>query len=255
MKKLLRRKKKFLSAKEAANYRSAAADLYREKFALDMHPLQTDESIVPPAEIVNQVQGRSKSDVNTFLGTGYRDAARYIKQVSDNGGDLGSMERMLDFGIGTGRIMLQFLPFDIERVGCDVNPVAVEWTSKTLGQFVDIQLTSMEPPLPYESGAFDLIIANSVFTHIPYDAQPGWIAEFARLLKPGGFVLATIHDFDKLPESAREAGWYEKGNDRGLHNNTYVSSDKLVEIWQPHFEVLDVDRNPPQQAHVVIRRN
>jgi SAM-dependent methyltransferase len=254
LKKLIRRKKKYLSEDEAEQFRAAAEELYRDRFSLELHPLQTDKRMVPPAEIVNQVQGRSKSDVNTFLGTGYRDAVRYLTQIIDNGGDPASMEKMLDFGFGTGRILLQFLPFAMERYGCDVNPVSVEWTSKTLGEFADLRQTELDPPLPFDSDMFDLVIANSVFTHIPYDAQPGWIAEFGRLVKPGGFVLATIHDFDKLPASAREAGWAEKGTDRGLHNNTYLSREKLVEIWQPYFEVLDVYRNPPGQSHVVIRR-
>jgi len=254
-KKLLRRKKKFLSAKEAEQYRNIAVELYLDRYSLELHPLQSDPNVVPPVEVVNQVQGRSKSDVDTFLGTGYRDVVRYLDQMNDNGGDVLGMHRMLDFGIGTGRISLHFLPFNIERFGCDVNPVSVEWSRKTLGDFVDVRKSEFDPPLPYDDASFDLIIANSVFTHIPYTAQPGWIEEFSRLVKPGGFVLVTIHDFNKLPESARDVGWAEKGTDRGLHNNTYLSREKLVEIWQPHFEVLDVDRNPPMQSHVVIKRN
>jgi SAM-dependent methyltransferase len=165
------------------------------------------------------------------------------------------MTKMLDFGCGTGRMLPQFMPFSMEQYACDVNPVSVEWTSKAFGEFVDVKQTGLEPPLPYESDMFDLVIANSVFTHIPYDVVPAWVAEFARLVKPGGFVLATIHDFSKLPASAEAAGWAEKGTDRGVHHNTYFSQEKLVEIWQPHFEVMDVDRNPPAQSHVVFKRN
>jgi SAM-dependent methyltransferase len=230
-KKLLRRKKKFLSAQEAEQYRNIAAELYRDRYSLELHPLQSDPKMVPPADVINQVQGRSKADINTFLGTGHRDVVHYLKKMTDNGGDMLSMQRMLDFGIGTGRLSLHFLPFNIERFGCDVNPVSVEWSSKTLGDFVDVRKSELDPPLPFGDASFDLIIANSVFT-----------------------VLMTIHDFSKLPRSARDVGWAEKGTDRGVHNNTYFSREKLVEIWQPRFEVLDVDRNPPMQSYVVIRR-
>lgn len=255
LKKLLRRKRKFMPAQEAQQWRDAAQKLYRDKYSIEFHSLQTDERMVPPAEVVNQVQGRSKSDVNTFLGSGYRDMVRYLTEISDCGGDAGSMKRMLDFGFGTGRILLQFLPFDMELYGCDANQASVDWTSKTLGEFADLRKTDFDPPLPYESDMFDLVISNSVFTHIPYRGMGPWIEELARIVRSGGFVLATIHDFDKMPESAREAGWYEKGSNRGLHNNTYLTHEKLVEIWQPQFEVLDVHRYPPSQSHVVIRRN
>ena len=81
---------------------------------------------MPPASIVNQVQGRSKSDPATFFGTGYRDTLRYLTELRDFGFDITRMERMLDMGFGTGRILLNFLPFELERYGCDVNPVAYE---------------------------------------------------------------------------------------------------------------------------------
>ena len=67
------------------------------------HPLQGNQKVVPPAEVVNQLQGRSKSDINTFLGTGYRDVVHYLSQMAHNGGDVPGMHRMLDFGIGTAR--------------------------------------------------------------------------------------------------------------------------------------------------------
>jgi SAM-dependent methyltransferase len=253
-KKLLRRKRKYMPAQEAAEWREKAQALYA-KYGIEFHPLQTDASMVPPAKVVSNVQGKSKSDPNTFLGSGYRDMVRYITELEDHGGDIGSMKRMCDFGFGTGRVLLQFLPFDMELFGCDANQPSVDWTRSTLSEFAELHKTEFDPPLPFEADFLDLVISNSVFTHIPYADMRPWIEELARIVKSGGFVLATIHDFDKMPESALEKGWYEKGNERGFHNNTYLTHEKLVEIWQPEFEVLDVRRYPPGQAHVVIRRN
>jgi SAM-dependent methyltransferase len=247
------RKSKFMSAAEAERRRQALTELYRSHFVLNLHPLQSSLTVVPPAEVIDKVQGSNKSDANTFLGSGYRDMVRYIEELSAHGYDLAAMDRMLDFGCGTGRMLLHFLPFRLERYGCDVNPAAVEWTSHVLGKFVDIRLSKPEPPLPYQDNFFDLVIAASVFTHIPVGAQPGWIAELARVLKPGACVIATVHDFSKITIRHRKAGWHQKELERGLHMNSYVTAEALEKIWGTTFDILEVRRYPPGQAHLIAR--
>ncbi len=155
---------------------------------------------------------------------------------------------------GTGRVLVHFLSFAMALHGCDVNPVAVEWTRRTLGDFADLRKSSLEPPLPHDDSIFDLVIATSVFTHSPYASQPAWIAELGRIIKPGGLAIVTIHDFDKVPVASRERGWHERGDKRGLHINTFLTREKLEELWGTHFEVVDVRRYPPGQPHVVARR-
>src|SRR5919206_4361293 len=247
----MRGKSELMAAHEAERYQRELAEICRSKFGLSLHPFQTSLSMVPPASVVNAVQGRNKADASTFLGSGYRDMARYIEELAANGHDIARMERMLDFGFGTGRMLLHFLPFSLERYGCDVNPAAVEWTSKTLGNFAKLQLSAPVPPLPYEDGFFDLVIASAVFTHIPVSAQPSWVAELNRVLKPGGCVLATVHDFSKITGRHKKLGWQEKEIDRGLHMNSYVSPEMLQQIWSGPFEILEVRRFPPRQAHVI----
>jgi SAM-dependent methyltransferase len=53
------------------------------------------------------------------------------------------------------------------------------------------------PPLPFESNSFDMIYCGSVFTHIA-DLAELWLVELRRLLKPGGFLYATVHDKHSL---------------------------------------------------------
>jgi SAM-dependent methyltransferase len=251
---LLKSRRKFISAAAATQYRQQLAEILQRDFRLAMHPLQSDPGFLPPRDLVDQVQGSNTADANTFFGASYRDMAFLLEVLRTHGFDLPRMERMLDFGVGMGRMLAQFLPFPLQLYGVDVNPVAVEWTKKKLAGLATIELSRLEPPLSFANGFFDLLMANSVFTHMPYDAMPGWIAELARVMKPGGCVLFTIHDFSKLPAERQSAGWYERGKARGLHLNTYLSPERLTALWEPAFELLEIRRFPPRQAYVVARR-
>src|SRR5262249_36077659 len=250
---LLLRKVKLVTATQAAHHKQVLAEIYRSEFGLSMHPLQTTLAVVPPSTVVDKVQGSNKADANTFLGTGYRDMARYLGELRRHGYDVAKMDRVLDFGVGTGRNLLHFLPFRMERHGCDVNPTALDWTSTTIGNFVELRSSNREPPLSYDSHFFDLVIAASVFTHIPVVAQPGWIAELGRVLKPGACVIATVHDFSRISKRHRKAGWQEKEADRGLHMNSYLTKEKLKALWGTAFDILEVRRYPPGQAHLTAR--
>jgi SAM-dependent methyltransferase len=243
-----------MSSAEALQHREHLAESLRRDFGLALHPLQTDPSFAPPPAVVGEIQGSNTADADTFFGASHRDMALYLEIFRSHGLDITRMERVLDFGVGTGRMLAQFLPFRLALHGVDVNPAAVEWTRRKLEGLATIALSQFQPPLGFESGFFDLVLANSVFTHMPYAAQPGWIAELARVLKPGGCALITVHDFSKLPPERAREGWYERGKARGLHLNTYLSEARLAALWQPAFELLEIRRFPPRQAFVVARR-
>lgn len=53
------------------------------------------------------------------------------------------MQRMRDLGVGTGRILVHFLPFAIEWHACDVTPEAYAWMSRTLGNHATIHQTNL----------------------------------------------------------------------------------------------------------------
>jgi len=250
---LFRRKRwtKTISVEEATHWRDALREIYRTTYGLALHPLQTDVRIVPPTSVIDVVQGSGKDDPTTFLGTGYRETARYLSMLHGHGFKVTAMRRMLDFGFGTGRILVHFLPFPIERYGCDVTPEALAWTSRTLGAHATLRLTSLQPPLPFDDDFFDLIVATSVFTHTPYAAQAAWLRELRRILVPGGCILATVQHFAKLPPEFRERGWHETYTDRGIHMRTFLSEAKLAEMWGVSFEVCDTVAYPQGQAQLL----
>ena len=101
-------------------------------------------------------------------------------------------DRLLDFGTGWGRyariFMKDFHPSNV--VGIDVDESYIKGCRETFpyGSFETV------PPLPpshLPDAGFDLVIAYSVFSHLAEHAANAWIAEFARVLRPGGMVAVT----------------------------------------------------------------
>jgi SAM-dependent methyltransferase len=99
---------------------------------------------------------------------------------------------VLDFGCGSGRILQHLCRAHPCRFfGCDVDPAAVRWAGRNLPR-ADLRVSPPMPPLPYEPDSFDLVIAVSVFTHLPESAQLAWLGELRRVLRPGGLALVTV---------------------------------------------------------------
>jgi len=62
-----------------------------------------------------------------------------------------------------------------------------------------------------------------------------------------------VHDFSKIAIRHRKLGWQEKELERGLHMNSYVTEEKLEQIWGAAFDILEVRRYPPRHAHLIGR--
>jgi ubiquinone/menaquinone biosynthesis C-methylase UbiE len=136
-----------------------------------------------------------------YVGTDYadtlREAARFHALVKPRAYSLGMAlthgHKMLDFGCGWGRFMRYFWR-DVGRrglYGCDVGEEAV-----ALCRELDVPGTVDRlyhfGRLPYADGSMDLAIAYSVFTHLPEKPHRHWLAEIARVLRPGGVFALTL---------------------------------------------------------------
>lgn len=249
-----KKRKGYSSREEALRWKGDLEKYCRTKLGTELNPLQSDPKVVPPFEVAVQVQAPNKCDPNTFFATGYRQTVEYLEELAEFGMRPDRMKTILEFGVGTGRLLVHYLPFKARLFGCDVNPQAVEWTQKTLGHAAEIRLNGAEPPLPYEDGAFDYIYANSVFTHIPFAMHERWVAELARILKPGGCLIATVHDLEKIRELDAPGGWYERNVEKGLHMNTYFSKERLLGIWRPYFGTVEIRPRAPQTHVIAVKR-
>jgi ubiquinone/menaquinone biosynthesis C-methylase UbiE len=136
-----------------------------------------------------------------FVGSSYRqtmedafDFYKFVKSQADIlGKPLASVMRFLDFGCGWGRFMRLFMK-DIASenlFGCDVMPAAIDICQST-GIPGSLNLTEPEGKLPYPDNFFDVIIAYSVFSHLPERMNLHWERELARVSSPGCVFCLTL---------------------------------------------------------------
>lgn len=104
---------------------------------------------------------------------------------------------LLDFGCGWGRIARCFIrdmpPSNI--FGIDVTPEFADFC-KSAFRSHNFIATEPLPPTPIPNARFDFVVAYSVFSHLSEKACLAWMAEFARILTPGGLVAVTTRGRD-----------------------------------------------------------
>jgi ubiquinone/menaquinone biosynthesis C-methylase UbiE len=96
--------------------------------------------------------------------------------------------RMLEIGAGTGYFTLNLLLHGIveQAVATDISPgmlKVLDASAKRLGVVADTVCADAEE-LPFEDESFDLVLGHAVLHHVPHLETA--LAEFARVLKPGG---------------------------------------------------------------------
>jgi SAM-dependent methyltransferase len=148
---------------------------------------------VPPARLLTRTQGGDDAEA-------YRDSiisAHYMLRtlLTSSGFDPARVRRVLDIGCGTGRLLAGWHLDDGSRqlTGVDIDRECIAWTAAHLPGVAQWHASDILPPLPFSSGSFDLVHVVSVFTHLSIERQEAWVRELARLARPGGAVVVTLH--------------------------------------------------------------
>jgi len=182
-----------------------------------------------------------------FVGSTGKDALseayqfwRLLKsKASELGRPLGETSNALDFGCGWGRY-LRFLNKDIRAdhlYGVDVNPEIINLCRKLE---VPGDLTAIDPVgrLPFPDDFFDIVIAYSVFTHLPEHVHVHWMQEMTRVSRQGAVCAMTLEPRrfikfvrDEAPKGS--SGWHQ-----GLARFAPLASELLSQFDAGGFVYL-----------------
>lgn len=110
------------------------------------------------------------------------------------------LRTVLDLGCGCGSMAPYFqriLPADGSYLGLDIHRGCIEWSRRRFAS--DRRLAFELLPEAAErarGGRYDLILAKSLFTHLPPDPAGEYLEAAARALAPGGRLVLTAFLFD-----------------------------------------------------------
>lgn len=111
--------------------------------------------------------------------------------------------RVLDLSCGEGEILQQ-----LHQHGCKVEGTHFredDYILRNPRQILDkvpihteVDLTR---PLPFEDGQYDIVLATEVIEHLPNHSV--FVAEAARMVKPGGYLILTTPNVHRLSSRLR----------------------------------------------------
>jgi 2-polyprenyl-3-methyl-5-hydroxy-6-metoxy-1,4-benzoquinol methylase len=185
----------------------------------------------PPLANIERVSGKGATAYN-YHNNGLTDFLRFSEIARLNGIDIGAPgTSIIDWGCGCGRLTRHLIeaaadPSNVH--GIDIDPDNIGWCRRNLptGSFKHVGLY---PPTEFARESIDLIIANSVLSHLKIDAMHAWLDEVARLLKPGGLALLSYHgEFSLATLASRSMGFVKKTLDTGF--NSSLGANELREF-------------------------
>jgi SAM-dependent methyltransferase len=233
---------------------------------------------LPPPKLRYRVSGVESEEGFELSGQIHADGFESaLESVGHRFEDFG---RIYDFGCGCGRLMrhVRLRAPEAQLYGSDIDEPAIAWLRSNIPE-ADVHVNGWLPPLPHEAGTFDLVLGFSVFTHLDEDYQDAWLAELARVTKPGALLLLTVHGpiawewhregpLMGRPELAqleaelerrgflhwRDDGWEQHFPD--YYHTTFHLPGYVHRRWGEHFEVLGILEGAaaPTQDVVVLRR-
>ncbi|MBO0693109.1 MAG: class I SAM-dependent methyltransferase [Acidimicrobiaceae bacterium] len=182
--------------------------------------------------------------------------------------------RILDAGCGSGPLFEALRDRGALVVGIDKSAGMLELARRRLGSDATLQLNDLASPLPFSDGAFDDVVASLVL-HYLEDWGPT-LAEFRRVLVPGGRLIASVdHPFavyNRRRMQGHQANYFETYNwtfewtisgqkmpmsfwNRPLHAMTdaFTSAGFRISVISeplPAEEGRDVD---PELFHLLLR--
>lgn len=147
--------------------------------------------------------------------------------------------RAIEFGCGAGNYAIWLAQQGFEVTGIDISPTAIGLARKNaMEQGVECTfiVADVLGDLADVKGPFDFALDWELLHHIYPDDRPRYVANVARLTKPGGRYLSVcFHEDDP------EFGGSGKYRTTRIGTVLYFSSEvELRDLFSPYFTILEL---------------
>jgi SAM-dependent methyltransferase len=173
-----------------------------------------------------------------------------------------SVPLALDFGAGVGRVAIPMLySLGYPQLAVDIDPKCVDYLNTSTNEKIEAKCINQGDKLPYPRDHLDLVIAISVFTHLDKYLEGFYLAESARIVRPGGYCLFSVSS-EKALASRKKKGMIEwkdvlitdlhcqghiyKPKPSAVdarHGYSLHSEDYIKTHWSNYFEVAHIYKN------------
>ncbi len=160
----------------------------------------------------------------------------------------------LDLGCGEGRHLFLAARLGLKGIGVDLEPLALkrakDFADGKQGFFAFLQADAFA--LPFEPGAFHLLIDSGCFHHVRKGDWPRYRSEVGRLLAPGGYFFLTCFStrFRHYPGERRARNWVVHRN----HYDHFFRKRDFPQIFGDGFALLAHEEDREGFHHVLMRR-
>jgi SAM-dependent methyltransferase len=245
---------------------------------------EKDRPPIPPADLILRVAPSFGADDIDAARTAFDlDAIDHLRHfewaLAGVGHTLVDFDRVLDFGCGCGRFIRHMGPIasQVEIHGTDIDQEMIRWLRQNV-LFGSFEVAPLKPPLPYPDHHFDLVINHSVFTHLNEEDQDLWLAELARITKPGALLLLTTEGRDTWNSTVAMAKgpgddperWRGELETRGIlelsqdafigsthpdwYHSTYHAPWYVFEHWTRFLDLVTYSVNGSNSQDLVVMR-
>jgi SAM-dependent methyltransferase len=151
---------------------------------------QAEGCPLPPREMRLLSSGAAQPD--RFVASGRTGLEWLRTTLARHGVSIDDGADILEFGCGAGRYLRHLAHHTGSVVAVDYNPYLLAWAEANL-RFARFVVCGSRPPLREPNDMFDVVYAVDVFSHLDDSAQAPWFDELARVLRPGGLMVITLH--------------------------------------------------------------
>ncbi len=146
-------------------------------------------------------------------------------------------ESALEVGYGAGAVLVSLAPSVNKLVGIDLDadPVVVKQALLSRGLAADLRKGSVYE-LPYDDGAFDLVVCFSVFEHL-HEFSRG-LAEVRRVLRAGGLFLLGMPAVNRTMSKLFDAIGYH-----GIDDHHVTTPAEVRRQFRAHGLSLERGKN------------
>jgi ubiquinone/menaquinone biosynthesis C-methylase UbiE len=135
----------------------------------------------------------NKWDIEEFFASGRDEIAEAMAHLSELGVSV-DKGRAMDFGCGVGRLTQALCELFERVVGVDISFSMIESAQKhnKHGDRCEYRVNTTDDLAQLDDASFDFVYSNISLQHSPPEASSNYIAEFFRILRPGGVALFQI---------------------------------------------------------------